>query len=143
MFFLLEWDVLFVETFLQELWRHIGLCIHRNHHIEPRHWVSSVIIVNITNNIIISITIYHSFPRQNFTNSAHDFGKFNGNTDEIPWLTEATKVKFGSFIKSWIDKSNTCYKLQYSLINNQSTITIKPKINVNKLISFVLWRRVL
>jgi len=40
-------------------------------------------------------------------------------------------------INSRINKSNTCSELMnYSLINHhfhQSTITIKPKINVNKL----------
>jgi len=34
-----------------------------------------------------------------------------GSTDEIPRFIAATQVKFRSLIKSWIDKSNTCYEL--------------------------------
>jgi len=45
----------------------------------------------------------HSFPRKNLTISAENLvnSKANrGNTNEIPWLTTATQVKFRGLIKS-------------------------------------------
>ena len=60
------------------------------------------------------ITRAHSFPRQNLTNSAENFvnsAAYRGKADEIPRLTAATQLNFRGLIKSWINRSNTCYEL--------------------------------
>ena len=49
------------------------------------------------------ITRAHSFPGQNLAN--------HGTADEIPRLTEDTQLNFRGLIKSWINRSNTCYEL--------------------------------
>ena len=78
----------------------------------------------------------------NLVNSAYQRGK----ADEIPWLTAGTQLNFRGLIKSWINRSNVMnlWILHYSFINHQfhhSTITIKQKIIINKLVGLteLLW----
>ena len=73
----------------------------------------------------------HSFPRQNLTNSAVNFvnsAAHPGNTDEIPWLTAVTPVKFRSLTKWRIASKLHVMNLRIlhcSLINHQSAISIE------------------
>ena len=118
----------------------------------------------------------HSFREKNSTNSATHRGK----ADEIPRLIADTQLNVRGLIKSWINRSNTCYELSFihfghfysapsshlplrgapdystdtvsefhakahiyaSFIIHQfhhSTITIKQKIIINKLVTELLW----
>src|SRR6218665_3060186 len=78
-------------------------------------WLSMIIIMIILKKLhiapdklhecsTITEVIYraHSCPRQNLTNSAANFvnpAAHRGNTDEIPWLTAVTPVKFRGLTK--------------------------------------------
>ena len=87
----------------------------------------------------------HSFPWQNLTNYAANLVNSTahcGNTVEISrlhrWNSEAS---LNHELTSQIHVMNL-WILQYSLINHHfcySTITIKPKINVNKHVTELLW----
>ena len=63
---------------------------------------------------VCEISRVHSFPRQNLTNSAANLvssAAYRGKADKVPRLTANTQLNFRGLIKSWINRSNTCYEL--------------------------------
>jgi len=56
----------------------------------------------------------HIFTAENLRNSAVNLlnsAAHRGKADEIPRLTADTQLNFRGLIKSWINRSNTCYGL--------------------------------
>jgi len=77
---------------------------------------------------MIAYDIDHSFPGKSLANSAVNFAAHHGKTGEIRESTSEIHIM-------------NLRVLHYSLINHhfhQSTITINPKINVNKLVTELL-----
>jgi len=84
-------------------WFHLLTCISWPNDDSLQFWA-----------IRLVMTRAHSFPRQNLTNSAANLVNsvaHRGKADEILQLTTDTQLNFRDLIKSWIDRSNTCYEL--------------------------------